>query len=54
MHILVIGAAGMIGRKFTESLVSRPLKGDVAPAASLWPMSSPRVFPPGSPVPARP
>jgi len=32
MHILVIGAAGMIGRKFAESLVSRPLKGDVAPA----------------------
>ncbi|WP_336945698.1 D-erythronate dehydrogenase [Asaia sp. HN010] len=31
MHILVIGAAGMIGRKFTESLVNKPLSGDVAP-----------------------
>ncbi|GBQ87617.1 D-erythronate dehydrogenase [Asaia krungthepensis] len=32
MHILVIGAAGMIGRKFAESLVRSPLPG--APALS--------------------
>ncbi|WP_336763684.1 D-erythronate dehydrogenase [Asaia sp. VD9] len=30
MHILVIGAAGMIGRKFIESLTSRPLEGTEA------------------------
>ncbi|MFC0512538.1 D-erythronate dehydrogenase [Asaia spathodeae] len=30
MHILVIGAAGMIGRKFTESLINAPLDGAVA------------------------
>ncbi|AOX16767.1 D-erythronate dehydrogenase [Kozakia baliensis] len=27
MHILIIGAAGMIGRKFTESLIKTPLEG---------------------------
>jgi len=31
MHILVIGAAGMIGRKFTESLVANPLPGTDGP-----------------------
>jgi len=30
MHILVIGAAGMIGRKFAESLVKKPLSADHA------------------------
>lgn len=31
MHILILGAAGMIGRKFAESLVKTPLSGGQAP-----------------------
>lgn len=31
MHILILGAAGMIGRKFAESLVKTPLSGEQAP-----------------------
>lgn len=34
MHILIIGAAGMIGRKFTESLIAKPLE-NAAPVSRL-------------------
>jgi D-erythronate 2-dehydrogenase len=45
MHILVTGAAGMIGRKLTERLVSGPLNGQAIERLTLT-----DVFAPGKPV----
>jgi nucleoside-diphosphate-sugar epimerase len=35
MHVLILGAAGMIGRKLAESLVSRPLDGPAVTKMTL-------------------
>jgi nucleoside-diphosphate-sugar epimerase len=35
MHVLILGAAGMIGRKLAERLASRPVDGQAVPKMTL-------------------
>ena len=64
MHILILGAAGMVGRKLTERLLRdgrlgkheitrMTLQDVVAPAKPAKPRSRSRSWPPISPMPAR-
>lgn len=43
MHVLILGAAGMIGRKFAESLAARPLDGHAITKMTLADVVLPKV-----------
>lgn len=43
MHVLILGAAGMIGRKFAESLAARPLDGAAVSRMTLADVVLPQV-----------